>query len=1177
MPASDKDTEILIKARNLTADAFAEVTKNLEKLATDQKDRNTQAEASWGKLFTAVGAGTAVGQILERGFESALAVVEELPAKILELGQKGTQILGVEQAFDRLTASAGGSKAVLEALTTGVKGTVDDFDLMKIANRSLSDGMKLSADDFGVMAAGARLLAKQTGTDTTEAFDSLNQAMATGRARALNLIGVHIDADAAQARYAATIRKSVDDLTDQDKVAANAAEVMRQLRTRVAEAGDQQLTFGEKLAQARTRLDDWEDEIAKAIATSPALNGAMDVINQAIDRAFGSGQQASVETVTKLIAGTGVAAVKAASFIVEGAREITTAYETARGAVDQLFKAYNDAEIARVQKALDAMREVAATSTSPTSASKLRVQELEVELARLKGASQGYQDDSNDAAAAQERLNSLAKDAQDFLGQLQTQFLKTGAAAKTAGDAGAGAGQKIDAAFNPNKTIQKFVDEARKLADAFDNLEAQIGTEGAVAALGPKFDEARRKAMELGVSLKSLGATFEEDDLAVRAAEFARLVGEQAGQVKSGVGTIFDALTEEADLSGQAFSRSWGLMRDAANDAERRMTEATLTGSQLRLAQIDDEEKKEIASFGARTAANADQYDQRLAATRNFYQLQRDIATGTADTIEIRMREMGIKTMADLDREANDATRDFAQMYYSGKYSADQIQIAYKRMVDACIAATGDWRLVVEKDLGGLSDMIVSSLQGGGGLSGGLKSFAAKESDDFFKTLFDPKDFDTALGSIARAIPGIGAVIGPALSAVLGPLLKKIFGTAGRDAVEAFAAQFNDPGLNNGFDNIQKQLEAIGRNDLWVALTQGVGRNDAEAAKQKIAEVQAALDKVNGEVEKYALSWKDLADPGKMAAGFDASAKALLGTFNDLKAAGYSDSAIVRQMGGDLNQLISDAISTGQKIPPALEPMLETFIRGGGLTDDLKRKLQGLGDTGPSFDDVKNAASSLGVDLDKLGPKVDQLRFTDELEADAKQLKVLQDAGADMGSVYDQMKGKMQDYVTTALKEGLQLPESMKPFIDQMIDAGDLTDDLGNKLTDDSKLSWSKTLNDDVEDLVGAMKDLVDVIKNGVGDALKDVGNTTVRPRIKPYIDDSDLPDPGYGSPTIDRGASSSSAASGFSRASTAAATSAASSRPVQLVISGSGRRVLATAVLEDTAPTLGAYGAARR
>ncbi len=1042
--ANDTDTELLIKAKNLTAEAFAEVSKNLDRLASDQKDRNKEGEESWGKLFNTISGGVFTGQLLERGFEKALDIITDIPAKLVELGLEGSKMIGVEQAFDRLTVSAGGSVAVLDALKRGTKDTVDDFELMKIANRSLSDGMKLSAEDFGVVAQGARLLAKQTGTDTTEAFDSLNQAMATGRARALNLIGVHIDADAAQARYSATIRKSVEDFTDQDKVAANAAEVLRQLRARVADAGDQQLTFGEKVAQAATRLDDWRDEIAKAVATSPALNGAMDVINQAIDRAFGSGQQASVETVTKLIATAGVAAVKASSFIVEGAREIASAYESARGAVDQLFKAYNDAEISRVQKALDAMREVAATSTSPTSASKLRVQELEIELERLKGASQGYQEDSNAAAASQEKLNKLAQDAQEFLGQLQTQFLKTGPAAKSAGEAGAAAGQSINDGFQmASKSAAQLAEVWRKMRVAIADIETKFLRESIA-----KTEEANQK---------------------------------------------------EAEMRGQQQTDQLKL----AQEYSQKLEDLQLSGTDLEIAQIERGRKAALDAETSKANVTGWALDQSKAKVNAYYDYLTNRALGSADTIEERMRAQGIKTQADLDREAAVASRDFLQMAESGKYNAAQLQTAWTRAVDAMVASTGDWRLIVEKDLGSFTDILRSSLEGGGGLSGALKSFGAKESNDFFTTLFNPMDFDSALGSIARAIPGIGAVITPALSAVLSGI-KKLFGTAGRDAVKDFAAQFNDPGLNNGFDNLQAKLEAIGRNDLWKALTQGVGRNDAEAAKKEIAAVQAALDKVNSEVEKYALTWKDLVDPGKMAAGFKDSAAALLGTFNDLKQAGYSDSAIVRQMGGDLNDLVASALSTGQKIPPALEPMLETFIRGGGLTDDLKRKLEGLGDTGPSFDDVKNAASSLGVDLDKLGPKVDQLRFTDELEADAKQLQILQDAGADMGSVYDQMKGKMQDYVTTALKEGIQLPESIRPFVNQMIAAGDLTDLLGDKLTNDSKLTWSRSINDDVEDLVKAMQDLVDVIKDGVGGALNSIGNSTYRPRIKPYIDDSD-------------------------------------------------------------------------
>src|SRR5690606_2675425 len=105
-----------------------------------------------------------VGQSLQRyavvtvgALAGATAAVAGYGAAIVALGQKGSTITGVTEAFNRLSASVGETgEAMLNQLSEGVRHTVDGTVLMQQANRALSAGVKLTAEDMRTLGATAR-------------------------------------------------------------------------------------------------------------------------------------------------------------------------------------------------------------------------------------------------------------------------------------------------------------------------------------------------------------------------------------------------------------------------------------------------------------------------------------------------------------------------------------------------------------------------------------------------------------------------------------------------------------------------------------------------------------------------------------------------------------------------------------------------------------------------------------------------------------------------------------------------------------------------------------------------------------------------------------------------------------------------------------------------------------
>lgn len=254
-------------------------------------------------------------------------------AAVYNLGQRGADVVDVAQTLQHFSGSAAAAEANLKALRDGVKGTVDDFGLMKDASHLLSAGVKLNAEDFGTLGSAAFVLQNRGLGGTKEMLELVSDAMVTGRTRALAMaIGV-VDAGDAEAKYAETLGITKDQLTDTGKAEAKRIAIMEMLRTAVKDAGKQERDFGEEIEYAKTAVMNWVDEVAVAIASSPALAAGMKAIEQAVQAAFGSGTQDSIAKTMEYVKKGAVTAVDFGLAMVEMARVVNVVWSAIKAVV----------------------------------------------------------------------------------------------------------------------------------------------------------------------------------------------------------------------------------------------------------------------------------------------------------------------------------------------------------------------------------------------------------------------------------------------------------------------------------------------------------------------------------------------------------------------------------------------------------------------------------------------------------------------------------------------------------------------------------------------------------------------------------------------------------------------------------------------------------------------------
>jgi polyhydroxyalkanoate synthesis regulator phasin len=850
---------------------------------------------------------------------------------------------------------------------------------------------------------------------------------------------------------------------------------------------------------------------------------------------------------------------------------VATAMGTGNAAIDAQTKLYEylrDGIITFVRSAVEPA--VTALSYLMVGFNAMKVLALSVESGYL-GIAYALEQVvywSNKAAAFTDPLNAkqYKADAATIGASMDSLYNKMAAndaamlAAKKNEDDWADAGKKANAAIEAGLKVLAtthtdvagtIADAAKRSEDAWSKTAQPIdfasskakGFDKTLQDLEAEIDEANNHNTSLTDKLKLFGQAAADASLKAKALGKDTTAGlEDLADAfnTAAIDKIFKKWDDETTKIIDKFVANWqkgeqkiadGTAKMLADDLKlyteysEKNDELGMTATELQLTRLQEQSDAATHALGIRTEQNAAWYDAAKKQIDDYYGHEQGVALKTADTIEERNRKAGILTKAELDQNAADAEADYTAMLASHKYTTAEMQAAWDRMIKAEIAASDSMATQVILDLGKIGAAMLNAFATGGSVSNAAKSGAVSLGQSIGTSLLKgPLEslgakagpaFASALGGLAGPLGGAAVSLGLQLGE---KLWSHFFGTAGRDAVNAFEA------TKGGAAGLQAQLVAIGPagEAAWQAIA-GVKKNDAAGAQAAIAKATTLLDQeaqaLTADESKYGLA--DALTTSNTAA------QTLLDSFGRLVYAGKDTSAVVAGMSTDLNTWLGTALDAGVQIPAGMQPILDQLVAMGKLTDDNARKLLGL-DTkldGGTFDDITAAAGRYGIQLDALGPKVNQLNIEKQAAQLSSDWKLLTSDGEDTNAVMDAMKSKVQDVVTAAFKFGDSVPSSMKDMIDSMIAAGKITDDLGNKLTDDSQINWETPLTDQVDKLVTSIQSLVDTLtgggSNSLSGALSKIGGTVVKPKIQPVYDDSGIP-PAYSNPILSGGQSTS-------------------------------------------------------
>ena len=253
--ASSKVLEIIVKAKDQASKSFEEISKNSKKLEDSLKNVK---KYSW--IAT-----------------TALAWLGAVMVK------QAMDIEPVKKSFDQLSQSIGeNSDEMLKSLQQASKGAVSSYDLMLASNKAMKLGVASNTEDLTDLMKIARLYWQQMGQDVTKSFDDIVTGLWRWSAMILDNLWIVVNQTEAQEKYAQSLWKTADQLTDAEKKQALVNATLVEWRKALDEFWEPQQTMAERVAELKNSFTEMGAKVWQALL--PVLEKVLTAIKPIVDK-----------------------------------------------------------------------------------------------------------------------------------------------------------------------------------------------------------------------------------------------------------------------------------------------------------------------------------------------------------------------------------------------------------------------------------------------------------------------------------------------------------------------------------------------------------------------------------------------------------------------------------------------------------------------------------------------------------------------------------------------------------------------------------------------------------------------------------------------------------------------------------------------------------------------------
>lgn len=997
------------------------------------------------------------------GAAAAVAAIGGITAAVVTLGNRGSDVNDVASTLDHFAGSAENAQTILNNMRAGVKGTVDDFELMKESSRLLSARVKLSADDFSTLGQAAFVLQNRGLGPTKDMLDLVSNALVTGRTRQLAYSLGIVDAANGEEMYAKQLGLRVDQLTEVQKKEATRLEVMKMLNDAVRDAGQQELDFGEKLEAAGVFMKNWIDELASAVAKSPHVMAAVDAIGNALKQAFGGDAKTAQEAVLHGIEKFADGVAYYGPIIIQEVKNILTALKDVVTFVVNTWNAMPDwaksaaKDIALLTAAGWALNKMWSATTVVATAFGGTVTGVASKATGLLGTLMGVDTALTGVAAV---LNPVTL----LLGSVGVGFL----IAKSNMD------EFIKNSYNLQNAYKNIAEFEKKMkagtqqtADDFKEYNKALQTTGKIRtnSVMNKFDITDNGGFAVTVDVNADKVKQQIDsiksalgDLNVEEERRKALQAEEAQRLAAKAKQLDEVNRKIREATGQT-----GYLTQAQEELVRSYQYLGLSNDEIALKLGISVQKLNLWTKAQKESTDATNaaIESNDEILKSWHKYNEEVAKARADAFIGLIQDERSYTeqsqalrMTDLEKQIAEITR--ARDAKLAAYAATSVQFG----LDVSKAAALLNKFTNEE---------IEQLKAVDAMQRQLSTSLAKWANGFGFV----KSVVSDLGSVGgRTWQTINRFIGQGIDLLGQYRAQQIINAATSKAVQA--------GEIAGQKAVDAALQAttVAANLMWAALTLGASAAISWIVSlfQHQAQLRQAIKDTTAALKEFGFTQDELDAREGRHRGSQGRLDDLNKLLDQAKAASDSISKMIGQISDSLDQF-------GGKAPAELQPYIADLLTMKGLTADQIAQLQKL--QGPTpWQKLEEAAGRYDLALDKLGKGYQQLKLNDTFDQLFSDWKMFQDANADVGAAMEAMKAKVSQAVIQAKKFGTDVPEYMRPMLTAFLNAGELIDENGNKLTDLGDIHFSASIESSMEKIA----DILTEIKNallGLGPAAK--------------------------------------------------------------------------------------------
>lgn len=206
------------------------------------------------------------------GISGAIAIVTtglSIMSKAFELGEEAAKLQRLADAGDEVARQYGGSMdLIIEKVREASLGAVSEMDIIRSANKAMMLGLGADADQLANLMEIAAFRGRAMGVSTTQAFDDIVRGVGRASPLILDNLGIVVKLGDVNEEYAASVGKTVQQLT--------AAEKKQALLNAVLSEGNQMLADAGGLAEDNaTAYERWNAELENTKNSLVGINSPM--------------------------------------------------------------------------------------------------------------------------------------------------------------------------------------------------------------------------------------------------------------------------------------------------------------------------------------------------------------------------------------------------------------------------------------------------------------------------------------------------------------------------------------------------------------------------------------------------------------------------------------------------------------------------------------------------------------------------------------------------------------------------------------------------------------------------------------------------------------------------------------------------------------------------------------